>query len=239
MNSNIDTIIGLSSYIIGGCILLLLIPWWLLLAIGVGMVIPWYKRWRFKWIKPAEIKKFLDFSNIGYGTIGDVEKMMFIGMSDEKDIRWWYWRGDDGVSDWLVPQAVDNGQIYWNKKLKITNPALLKHLHGFMEMGNEWPSYYKMINRQIKEIKKQEKKKKGNANMIKHPCSFAPETIKAVSSDLPRADYATVEADDNNLQYATAAMASNADLLELQQAVKDLEEEIHGRCPVLEIDVKP
>jgi len=27
--------------------------------------------------------------------------------------------------------------------------------------------------------------------------------------------------------------------LELQQAVKDLEEEIHGRCPVLEIDVKP
>ena len=235
-----DTFVNMMFCIAGGLILLSLLPWWLLLAVGAGMVIPWYKRWRFKWIEPAEVKKFLDFSDIGYGTIGDVEKMMFIGMSDDKSVRWWYWRGDDGVKDWLVPQAVDNGQIYWNKKLEIKNPVLLKHLHGFWDMGNEWPGYYKMINKQVEQIKKQEKKKKkANANIVKHPTSFDPEVIKAVESDLPRADYAIVDPDNNNLNTITAAMASQSDLLELQQAVKELEEEIHGKCPTLEFDTKP
>lgn len=241
---NLDAMIGLSFGIVGGCVLLALVPWWLLLAVGIGIAPTWYKRWRFKWIEPAETKRFIDFSNIGYGTIGDIESMMFIGMSEDKTIRWWYWRSDDGVKDYLVPQAVDDGAVYWNKKLEITNRTLIKHLHGFMDMGNEWPAFYKMTNKQIEHVrqmhKKQEKKqKKGNANMIKHPCSFAPEDIKVVASDLPRADYADVDLDKNNIHAATAAMASDAELLELQKAVKELEEEIHGRCPTLEINVNP
>ena len=225
-----STVFNLMAGTMGACLLLMLVPWWLLLAMGVGCIFPWYKRWRFKWTKPAEVKRFIDFSNIGYGTIGEVEKMMFIGMSKDETIRWWYWRGDDGVKDYLVPQAVDNGQIYWNRKLEIKNPVLLKHLHGFMEIGNEWPDYYRMINRQIEHVKKQEKKKKKEV-----------ETVKAEPSHLPRADYADVETGPNLA--ATAAISAmdqtNAQLLDLQETVKELEKEIKGRCPTLDIRVEP
>lgn len=240
-----------------GLALLLLTPWWLWLAIGVGCAIPWYKRWRFKLVEPADKMSFLDFSVCGYGKICDVEHMMYLGtLGDDDTIRWWYWRGGDGVSDYLVPQAVDNGEVYWDKKLKIENPKLLRHLHGFYEMGNEWPAYYKMINKQVERVKEQERKNKtkgrqvaeraamrkkmGDAayeNMIKHPFSFEPETIKAVESSLPRADYAI---EDPGTRYTiTAAMAPDTQLLDLQETVKELEEEIKGRCPTLDINVKP
>jgi len=224
-----------------GLALLLLTPWWLWLAIGVGCAIPWYKRWRFKLVEPADKMSFLDFSECGYGKICEVEHMMYLGTFGNDDtIRWWYWRGD-GTQDYLVPQAIDNGEIYWDKKLRIENPKLLQHLHGFYEMGNEWPAYYKMINRQVEHVKKQERKNKkkaqANSNMIKHPFSFEPETIKAVESNLPRADYAI---EDPGTKYAiTAAMSSDAQLLDLQETVKELEQEIKGRCPTLDISVKP
>ena len=130
-----------------GLALLLLTPWWLWLAVGIGCAIPWYKRWRFKFVEPADKMRFLDFSVCGYGRIADVENMMYLGtFGDDDTIRWWYWR-DESMRDWLVPQAIDNGEVYWSRKLKIENPKLLKHLRGFWEMGNEWPAYYKMINR--------------------------------------------------------------------------------------------
>lgn len=232
-----------------GLALLLLTPWWLWLAIGVGCVIPWYKRWRFKLVEPADKMSFLDFSTCGYGRICDVEHMMYLGtLGDDDTIRWWYWR-EDGTKDYLVPQAVDNGEVYWDKKLRIENPRLLRHLHGFYEMGNEWPAYYKMINKQVEHIKKRDHEQEARqrraekhaarhaVNMIKHPFSFEPETIKAVESDLPRADYAI---EDPGTKYAiTAAMTSDAQLLDLQETVKELEQEIKGRCPTLDISVKP
>lgn len=236
-----------------GLALLLLTPWWLWLAVGVGCAIPWYKRWRFKLVEPADKMSFLDFSVCGYGRICDIEHMMYLGtFGNDETIRWWYWRGD-GTQDYLVPQAVDNGEVYWDKKLRIENPKLLQHLHGFYEMGNEWPAYYKMINKQVEHIKKQERKKGRQAaeraamrkkmgdaayeNMIKHPTSFAPEVIKAVESDLPRADYAIEDRGTKNA--ITAAMACDTQLLDLQETVKELEEEIKGRCPTLDIKVEP
>ena len=244
-----------------GLALLLLTPWWLWLAVGIGCAIPWYKRWRFKLVEPADKMSFLAFSVCGYGRICDVEHMMYLGtLGDDDTIRWWYWR-EDGTKDYLVPQAVDNGEVYWDKKLRIENPRLLRHLHGFYEMGNEWPAYYKMINKQVERVKEQEKKHKtkgrqvaeraamrkkmGDAayeNMIKHPFSFEPETIKAVESDLPRADYESMRDADGRL-CATATISAldqtDAQLLDLQETVKELEQEIKGRCPTLDISVKP
>ena len=249
---DLDNMMGLSLGIIGGMIFLSLLPWWLVIGTIVGCTIPWYKRWRFKLLEPAEKKKFLDFSVCGYGKICDVEHMMYLGtFGDDDTIRWWYWRGDDGVSDWLVPQAIDNGEVYWSRKLRIENPKLLQHLRGFWEMGNEWPAYYKMINRQVEHTKKahkeQEKKHRkecaarANANIIKYPTMFDPEVVKAVASDLPRADYASAELGPNLAATATisALDQTNTQLLDLQETVKELEEEIRGRCPTLDINVKP
>lgn len=259
---DLDNMMGLSFGIIGGMILLSLLPWWLVIGTIVGCTIPWYKRWRFKLLEPAEKKKFLDFSVCGYGKICDVEHMMYLGtLGDDDTIRWWYWRGGDGVSDYLVPQAIDNGEVYWDRKLKIENPKLLKHLHGFWDMGNEWPAYYKMINRQVEHIKKthKEQKTKGRQvaeraalrkklgdveyeKLLKHPMSFDPEVVKAVASDLPRADYEPTRDVDGRV-CATATISAldqtNAQLLDLQETVKELEQEIKGRCPTLDIKVNP
>lgn len=244
---DLDNMMGLSFGIIGGMILLSLLPWWLVIGTIVGCTIPWYKRWRFKLLEPAEKKKFLRFS---YGT-PEIERMMYLGtFSDDETVRWWYWRDDD-MHDWLVPQAIDNGEVYIDRKLAIENPKLLKHLRGFWDMGNEWPAYYKMINRQVEHIKKKDHEQEARqrraeklaakhaTNMMKHPTSFNPEVIKAVESDLPRADYAMVKGGKGNAMTATISALDQTDsqLLDLQETVKELEEEIRGRCPTLDIKV--
>lgn len=222
------TIVGLAA--------ILFLPWWLLLAIGAGLSIPWWKKWRFKNIAAADTRQFFEDNDITCR-----KPMMYLGLSQEGTIRWWYMR-DGSYRSYAVPQAVDNGKVYWDKKVEIKNPMLIVHLNGFWAMGNEWPEYYKTITKREdkKKVYKKDKNKKTwvDAAMIKHPTSFDPAVIKAVESDLQRADYA--DTDDVKKYAATATISAidenNAQLLELQKAVEDLEKEIHGRCPTLDFN---
>ena len=166
---------------------------------------------------------------------------MYLGTTEDGTIRWWF-----GDGDWIMPQAIDNGEFYWNKRVQVKNPVLLRHLKGFYEMGNEWPEYYKIISKKTptKKVYKRNKDKNNtwvDAAMIKHPTSFDPAVIKAVESDLPRADYADAEPSEKYAATATisAIDQNNTQLMDLQKAVEDLEKEIHGRCPTLEIGVSP
>ena len=82
---------------------------------------------------------------------------------------------------------------------------------------------------------------RANAHIIEYPTAFDPEVVKAVASDLPRADYADAETGPNLAATATisALDQTNSQLLDLQETVKELEEEIRGRCPTLDINVEP
>ena len=237
--------------------LLLVGPWLfssLLVAAGVVCGRWWAKKGRFNGIKPSECKMFLDTSDIT-----DIEShyMMYLGTTEKNTIRWWY------NNSYIIPQAIDDGTVYWDKCIEIKDPILLRHLRGFYDMGNEWPEYYKtvIVPRQKKNKEVTSKKKRKNKNgettivcrdgyaeevpavltyrgvpcesMIKHPTSFAPETIKAVESDLPRADYADVQ---SKAKPATAAMAADAPLMELIKAVKDLETDATGSCPTIDFE---
>lgn len=210
---------------------------WILLAAGAVYGWKWWKKWRFKDMSLAEKKTILDTRDWSYFNISK-KKLMYLGTTKDGTIRWWF-----GDGDWIMPQAIDNGEFYWSKRVQVKNPVLLKHLKGFYEMGNEWPEYYKIVSKKepVKKVYKRSKDKNHtwvDAAMVQHPTSFAPEAIKAVESDLQRADYADIESDVN--KYAATATISaidqnNAQLMDLQKAVEDLEKEIHGRCPVLEI----
>lgn len=238
-------------------------PWLLaggLLAAGIFGGRWWAKKGRFKDMRLAQTKNFVDARDI---TDIITYNLMYLGTTDEGTIRWWY--GQDGnYRSYAIPQAIDNGEVYWDKRVEINNPILLKHLKGFYEMGNEWPEYYKtvVVPREKKDKEVTSKKKKKNKSketmvvcrdgyaeeipmvltyhgvpcesMIKHPTSFAPEVIKAVESELPRADYTDAQPEQKP---ATAAMAADAPLMELVKAVEDLEKDAKGACPTIDFEV--
>lgn len=214
-----------------GLAFLLLTPWWLWVAIGVGLSIPWWKRWRFKNLKAADQRVFFVDNEIF-----DRKPLMYLGTTQEGTIRWWYMR-DGSWRSYMVPQAIDDGKVYWDKKKEIKNPMLIVHLNGFAAMGNEWPEYYKTTMAKVQKNKSRNKKKKpaANANMIQHPTSFDPEAIQAVASNLPRADY--VDVVNEQAKFAgTAAMQADRPLMELVQAVQDLEKDATGVCPTIDFD---
>ena len=227
----------IDSIIIGTAVGILIFQPWLLLAAGAFCGWKWWKKWRFKDMNLAEKKTILDTRGWSYLDI-EKKKLMYLGTTENGTIRWWF--GDD---DWIMPQAIDNGEFYWSKRIQVKDPVLSRHLKGFYEMGNEWPEYYKIVSKKepIKKVYKKSKDKHHtwvDAAMVKHPCSFAPEAIKAVESDLPRADYA--DAGPDATKYAATATISALDknetqLMDLMQTVKELEEEIHGKCPKIEV----
>lgn len=203
-----------------GVAALLFCPW-LLLAGGAIVGYKWYKQWRFKKTRAAD--KHIFFRD---RFIFDPTKLMYLGTSQEGTIRWWF----DGRC-WMVPQAVDNGAVYWDKKISITSPEFIKHLRGFYEMGNEWPEYYKLtVKEDNKKVYKKDKHRKTWVD--------AAVPVRAEKSDLPRADYADAPSGAKS-KNTTAAMASNAELMELFDAVRDLEIDATGRCPTLKLDADP
>lgn len=218
---------------LGVVALLSLGPWLLagsLLAIGIAGGRWWVRHGKYKDINPAEKRTILDTRGISYF---DIEKktLMYLGTTEENTIRWWY-----GGGEWIMPQAIDDGKFYWSKRVEVKDKTLLKHLRGFYEMGNEWPEYYKLTaKKEDKKVYKRDKSKKSwvNAAMVQYPTSFAPEVIKAVESDLPRADYTDGE---SAARPTTAAMASDAPLMELIESVKDLEMDATGRCPTIQFE---
>ncbi len=211
------------------CIVAVFHPW-ILLTTGAICGWKWWKKWRFKDMSLAEKKTILDTRGWSYFDI-EKKKLMYLGTTEDGTIRWWF-----GDGDWIMPQAIDDGKFYWNKRVEVKDKILLKHLRGFYEMGNEWPEYYKLTaKKEDKKVYKRNKSKKSwvNAAMIEHPCSFAPEVIKAVESDLPRADYTDGEP---AAKPGTAAMASDAPLMELLETVKDLEKDVTGKCPTINFE---
>lgn len=214
-------------FIVASLVTLLLLPWWLWLGVGVGLSIPWWKKWRFKKMKLADQRTFFVDNEIF-----DKKAMMYLGTTQEGTLRWWYMR-DGSWRSYMVPQAIDDGKVYWDKKVEIKNPMLIVHLNGFAAMGNEWPEYYKTTTTKMQKNKSKKKKPAANGNMIQHPTSFDPEVIKAVASKLPRADY--VDAVNEQAKFAgTAAMAADRPLMELVQAVQDLEKDATGVCPTID-----
>ena len=251
-----DQLVAVGALSLGA--LLLVGPWLftsLLVATGVVCGRWWAKKGRFNGIKPAESKFFLDTRDWKDLEI-EGRTLMYLGTTEENTIRWWF----DGY-DRVFPQAIDDGTIYWDKYVEVTNQTLLRHLKGFYEMGNEWPEYYKTVvvprEKKDKEVtsKKKRKNKSGKTmvvcrdgyaeeipvvltyhgvpceGMVKHPTSFTPEIIKAVESDLPRADYTDAQPETKP---ATAAMAADAPLMELIKTVKDLEKDATGSCPTID-----
>lgn len=208
---------------------------WVLLAAGAVCGWKWWTKWRFKNMNLAEKKTILDTREWSYVS---KKKLMYLGTTKDGTIRWWF-----GDGDWVMPQAIDNGKFYWNKRVKVRNSVLLKHLKGFYEMGNEWPEYYKIISQKepTKKVYKRNKDKNRtwtDAAMIKHPTSFDPKVIEAVESELPRADYADVRPDEKHAATATISAIDNWEtpLIDLAKTVEDLEKEVHGRCPTLVLD---
>ena len=231
-NSNTEMIFP----ILGGALFLLLIaPWWLWLTVGAGLSISWWKRWRFKNLKAADQRNF--FVN---NEIFDRKPLMYLGTTQEGTIRWWYMR--DGYGSYMVPQAIDNGQVYWDKKVQIKNPMLIVHLNGFAAMGNEWPEYYKTVmvpKAKRAQQNKSKKKKKQPKLMLTYQGQpvMSMDAIAAVPSNVPRADYAIGDADIQVDKYAkNAALASDAPMMNLINTVRELEEDATGKCPTIDFE---
>lgn len=221
-------------------------PW---LVVGAAGVIgyKWWNKWRYENLQPSEKQWLVDWRDI---PAIEGSKYMYLGTTQEGTIRWWYYE------DYLYPQAVDNNEIYWDKRIHVQDEVLRKHLDGFYEMGNEWPEYYRTVvaKKEKKDKKVISKKKRKNksgkttvvcrdgyaeeipvtAAMVKHPTSFAPETIKAVESDMPRADYAI--GDTKHTEAKTAAWAADVPLMELVETVKELEKDATGACPTINFE---
>lgn len=215
----------IDSIIIGTAVGILILQPWLLLAAGAFCGWKWWKKWRFKDMNLAEKKTILDTRGWSYFDI-EKEKLMYLGTTEDGTIRWWF--GDD---DWIMPQAIDNGEFYWSKRIQVKDPTLLRHLKGFYEMGNEWPEYYKIIS------KKEPTKKVYKKSKDKNHTWVDAANIKVVPSDLPRADYA--DAGSDVAKYAATATISaidqnNAQLMDLAKTVEELEKEVHGRCPKID-----
>lgn len=216
--------LGLGLTVVG---LLSIGPWIFaggLLAAGIFGGRWWTKKGRFKNLQLAQRKMFFDTRDLA-----DVESFsfMYLGTTAEGTIRWWYTGGD-----YMIPQAIDNGEVYWEKRVEIKNATLLKHLRGFYEMGNEWPEYYKTVI--APQEKPEQKKKKSRAERAKELSALRKgKIIEAVPSDLPRADYTDGELDAKPM---TAAAAADRPMMELIQAVESLEKDANGTCPTIDFE---
>ncbi len=220
--------LGLGLTIVG---LLSIGPWLFaggLLAAGIFGGRWWAKKGRFKNLQLAQRKMFFDTRDLI-----DIESFsfMYLGTTAEGTIRWWYTGGD-----YMIPQAIDNGEVYWEKRVEIKNAILLKHLRGFYEMGNEWPEYYKTVI--APQEKPKDKKKRRTRDevakewrLMKHGKSI--ENIEAIPSNLPRADYTDGELDAKPM---TAAAAADRPMMELIQAVESLEKDVNGTCPTIDFE---
>ena len=187
-------------------------PWLLIGGATIGAILGW--RWwrnkgRFSELDLADQMTIIEWKKLLPQWIKWFEiekkyvhkKMLYMGDSKDGTIRYWY---DDGF---YVPQAIDNGEFYWERKVWIENPTLREKLDGFQEMGNEWPAYYqevvlankrkkKLTERQTRELMRQGQNKKSAANafMDEHP----------------------------NV------------LLDMKETVEELRKEIEGYCPVID-----
>lgn len=213
--------LGLGLTVVG---LLSIGPWIFaggLLAAGIFGGRWWTKKGRFKNLQLAQRKMFFDTRDLA-----DVESFsfMYLGTTAEGTIRWWYTGGD-----YMIPQAIDNGEVYWEKRVEIKNATLLKHLRGFYEMGNEWPEYYKTVV--APQEKPEQKKKKSRAERARE--LRKGKIIEAVPSNLPRADYTDGELDAKPM---TAAAAADRPMMELIQAVESLEKDAKGACPTIDFE---
>lgn len=216
--------LGLGLTVVG---LLSIGPWIFaggLLAVGIFGGRWWAKKGRFKNLQLAQRKMFFDTRDLI-----DIESFsfMYLGTTAEGTIRWWYTGGD-----YMIPQAIDNGEVYWEKRVEIRNATLLKHLRGFYEMGNEWPEYYKTVV--APQEKPEQKKKKSRAERARELSMLRKgKIIEAVPSDLPRADYTDGELDAKPM---TAAAAADRPMMELIQAVESLEKDVKGTCPTIDFE---
>lgn len=180
-------------------------------AIVVGLRY-WISIGRFEHLKLANQKTVIEWKKllgewIKWFEIEDKyihTKMLYLGNSADNTIRYWYDHG------YYVPQAVDNGEFYWERKVWIENSTLREKLDGFQEMGNEWPAYYQEVvlaNKRKKKIKEQETKARKENRQI------------------------------NQKSAASAFMDSHPDtLLDMKQTVEELRKEIEGYCPVINFE---
>ena len=182
-------------------------------AIGVTLGLRWWKaQGKFSNLKLADQRTVIEWKKLLGEWIKWFEiehkyihtKMLYLGNSADGTIRYWY---DSG---YYVPQAVDNGEFYWERKVWIENATLREKLNGFQEMGNEWPAYYQEVvlaNKRKKKIKEQEAKARKENRQI------------------------------NQKSAASAFMDSHPDtLLDMKQTVEELRKEIEGYCPVINFE---
>ena len=233
--SLVDTVMPYAIVIGGAALLSLISPWLLVGAAGV-IGYRWWSKWRYEDLRPAETRWLVDWTMLP--TI-DGCKYMYLGTTQEGTIRWWYYNG------YLYPQAVDNNQVYWDKRIHVEDEVLRKHLEGFFEMGNEWPEYYRTVVVPKDKSKRIEKMRQMNAARRKKYAAAKQQQnkkrkngdIKVVPSSLPRADYAIDEARPAAQQgTGTAAWAADVPLMELVETVKELEKDATGSCPSIDFD---
>ena len=254
-----DQLVAVGALSLGA--LLLVGPWLftsLLIAAGVVCGRWWAKKGRFNGIKPAENKFFLDTR---YWKEMEIEgnTLMYLGTTEENTIRWWF-NGYDKVFPQAIDDGTVYWDKYVEVKNPILLRHLKGFYEMGNEWPEYYKTVVASREKKDKEVTSKKKRKnkreettvvcrdgyaeevpvvltyhgvpcKPSAAMIKHPTSFAPETIKAVASDLPRADYTDVQPE---VKPATAAMAADAPLMELIQTVKDLETDATGSCPTID-----
>jgi len=213
-----DVAIRLGIGILTGCTLVALLylgPLFMIMtgAIGVTLGLQWWRaQGKFNNLKLADQRTIIEWKKLLGEWIKWFEierkyihaKMLYLGDSADGTIRYWY---DSG---YYVPQAVDNGEFYWERKVWIENATLREKLNGFQEMGNEWPAYYQEVvlaNKRKKKIKEQEVKARKENRQI------------------------------NQKSAASAFMDSHPDtLLDMKQTVEELRKEIEGYCPVINFE---
>lgn len=201
--------LGLGGFVI---LLLLLSPWLLTAGLLAAVIVGgrWWKNiGRFRDLKLADRKHFIETSEF-IGGIADFEwtgihrRMLYLGKSQDGTIRYWY---DDGN---YYPQAVDNGEMYWDKGKAINDPSLRSKLDGFQEMGNEWPAYYN-------EVLMADRRKKALAQRAASPSR---------------------KKGRNNVATATAAFLNDHPnyMKDLNETVDQLRKEIQGYCPTIDFE---
>lgn len=187
----------------------------IVLAAGAGFCgYNWYKRWRFRHIKKADKRTFIRPKEWADFEPGLYKGMLYLGNSQDGTIRYWYLDG------YFYPQAVDNGEMYWDRGKYIENENLRKKLNGFQEMGNEWPAYYhEVICADERRKKILEKQKKRIEEMRQ-----APQNRK-----------------NKNWRYAATASSEFLNqhpdyLKDLNETVDELRKEIEGYCPTINFE---
>ena len=209
---------------IGGAAILffaLFSPWLLTAGLLAAAIVGgrWWKNiGRFRHLKLADRKHFIETTEF-LGGLFDFEwngvhhHMLYLGNSQDGTIRYWY---DDG---YYYPQAVDNGEMYWDKCKAINDTNLRSKLDGFQEMGNEWPAYYN-------EVVMADKRKKALAQRVAQ--QEEKQRAASPSRKKGRKDAAT----------ATAAFLNEHPdyVKDLNETVEQLRKEIQGYCPTIDFE---